>query len=65
MTRELDSTLPDGLCCWPIGDPADPGFRFCRTPVAWPGQPYCTEHRARAWTTQECKAEKRWRDAAA
>lgn len=30
-------------CCWPIGDPGTPGFRFCgATPL--PGKPYCEEH---------------------
>jgi hypothetical protein len=34
-------------CCWPIGDPAQPGFRFCNDPVAAP--PYCERHRKQAY----------------
>jgi len=30
-------------CCWPIGDPGTPKFRFCDA-VALPGKPYCDEH---------------------
>ena len=30
-------------CCWPIGEPARPGFRFCDDPSA-PGKPYCPHH---------------------
>lgn len=35
-------------CCWPIGEPATPGFRFCGAP-ALPGKPYCAEHAALAY----------------
>lgn len=30
-------------CCWPIGEPGTPSFRFCDA-VAVPGKPYCEEH---------------------
>lgn len=30
-------------CCWPIGDPGTPGFRFCDAEAAQ-GKPYCQEH---------------------
>ena len=61
--RELDTSCPPGLCQWPIGDPADPDFRYCRAPVARPGEPYCAEHRARAWATAEQRAQalREWR----
>ena len=49
--EELDRSLPPGLCAWPIGDPADPDFRYCREPVGRPGEPYCAAHCARAWRT--------------
>lgn len=32
-----------GSCCWPIGDPGTPGFRFCEA-TAVLGKPYCREH---------------------
>jgi len=34
---------PSSQCCWPIGEPAAPGFRFCDA-VAEAGRPYCTDH---------------------
>ncbi|MBV9734873.1 MAG: GcrA cell cycle regulator [Acidisphaera sp.] len=30
-------------CCWPIGEPGTPSFRFCDA-EALPGKPYCGEH---------------------
>ncbi len=30
-------------CCWPIGDPGTPGFRFCDA-VALAARPYCAAH---------------------
>lgn len=30
-------------CCWPIGEPGKPGFRFCEAKSA-PGKPYCADH---------------------
>jgi GcrA cell cycle regulator len=30
-------------CCWPIGEPGTPSFRFCDD-VAVPGKPYCEAH---------------------
>jgi GcrA cell cycle regulator len=30
-------------CCWPMGDPGKPGFRFCEADSV-PGRPYCHEH---------------------
>jgi len=40
--------LTERMCRWPIGDPQDPGFRFCgrsRTTIL----PYCAEHAAKAY----------------
>ena len=30
-------------CCWPLGEPGRPDFRFCDAP-AGPGRPYCDAH---------------------
>jgi len=30
-------------CCWPIGEPGSPGFRFCDEPAV-AGKPYCDAH---------------------
>lgn len=35
-------------CCWPLGEPGRPGFRFCEE-VAEPGRPYCAEHASLAY----------------
>lgn len=35
-------------CCWPIGEPGTPEFRFC-TSQAMSGKPYCPEHAAVAY----------------
>jgi GcrA cell cycle regulator len=35
-------------CCWPIGEPGTPEFRFCEAdPLS--GKPYCAEHAAIAY----------------
>jgi len=36
------------LCCWPIGAPGTPDFRFCNERVV-AGKPYCEAHCARAY----------------
>ena len=36
---------PSGQCCYPIGEPRTPEFRYCATPVAHPGAIYCLEHK--------------------
>jgi len=46
-------------CCWPIGEPGTPEFRFC-TAEAINGKPYCPEHAAVAYV----KARDRREDAA-
>jgi GcrA cell cycle regulator len=40
--------LTDRMCRWPIGDPKQPGFRFCGKPSA-ANLPYCAEHAAIAY----------------
>ena len=35
-------------CCWPLGEPGTPDFRFC-TGNATPGKPYCAEHASVAY----------------
>jgi GcrA cell cycle regulator len=46
-------------CCWPIGEPGTPEFRFCSAEAS-NGKPYCTEHAAVAYV----KARDRREDAA-
>jgi GcrA cell cycle regulator len=46
-------------CCWPIGEPGQPGFRFCVSD-AIVGKPYCPEHASVAYV----KARDRREDAA-
>lgn len=35
-------------CCWPIGEPGTPSFRFC-SDAAMPSRPYCAEHASIAY----------------
>lgn len=39
---------PGQPCCWPIGEPGRPGFRFCEG-EAEPARPYCPEHSSIAY----------------
>jgi GcrA cell cycle regulator len=32
-------------CCYPIGEPRTPEFRYCCASVAQPGAVYCLEHK--------------------
>lgn len=43
-------------CCWPIGEPGTPNFRFCDDPSV-PGKPYCDEHAALAYVRIRDKRE--------
>ncbi len=38
-------------CCWPMGEPGRPGFRFCEAGTA-PGKPYCPDHVKDAYVPQ-------------
>ena len=35
-------------CCWPLGEPGTPGFRFCGS-GSEQGRPYCPEHSSLAY----------------
>ena len=35
-------------CCWPLGEPGSPNFRFCDKPAII-GRPYCPDHAVRAY----------------
>jgi len=43
-------------CCWPIGEPGTPGFRFC-TAEAMSSKPYCAEHAAVAYVRVKDRRE--------
>jgi GcrA cell cycle regulator len=40
--------LVRGQCAWPVGDPKEPGFKYCGRPVLGSG-PYCACHQEKAW----------------
>jgi GcrA cell cycle regulator len=40
--------LTAATCRWPVGDPQEPGFRFCGHPPG-AGKPYCAAHCAMAY----------------
>ena len=42
-------------CCWPLGDPGMPSFRFCED-LALTGKPYCEAHCAKAYTRPRADA---------
>lgn len=42
-------------CAWPIGDPGQPGFRFCGVARVGGARPYCPEHEQRARDPQQPK----------
>jgi antirestriction protein ArdC len=39
----FNAAIGSTSCCWPIGDPGTPSFRFCNAPNK-AGKPYCPEH---------------------
>ena len=39
---------PGQPCCWPLGEPGTPGFRFCEG-GSEQGRPYCPEHSSLAY----------------
>lgn len=43
-------------CCWPLGEPGTPEFRFCGDPTV-PAKPYCDEHAALAYVKVRDKRE--------
>lgn len=43
-------------CCWPIGEPGTPSFRFCSA-EALSGKPYCQEHAAVAYVRARDRRE--------
>ncbi|MCC5995317.1 MAG: GcrA cell cycle regulator, partial [Oceanicaulis sp.] len=50
-------TLREGMCKWPIGDPADAQFRFCGHPTK-PGSAYCDAHAQLAYQPQAKRKRK-------
>lgn len=59
VVRSFPRLGPVRSCCWPIGEPGQPGFRFCAA-EALTGKPYCADHAAVAYV----KARDRREDAA-
>lgn len=59
MIRNFPAVSPRAgtrRCCWPIGDPGTPDFRFCGAEVL-PGKPYCAEHAAIAYVRPRDRRE--------
>jgi len=55
-TRFSYQSTRSHVCCWPIGDPGKPGFRFCNAEVL-PGKPYCAEHAGLAYVRMRDRRE--------
>lgn len=49
-------SLRTQTCCWPLGDPGTPSFRFCDGEATF-GKPYCAEHAAVAYVRVRDKRE--------
>lgn len=45
-------------CCWPIGEPGTPNFRFCGAVELIPGRPYCLDHCNMAYAPMVRRREK-------
>jgi GcrA cell cycle regulator len=48
--------LGNSACCWPLGDPGTPAFRFCGA-QALLGKPYCAEHASVAYVRVKDRRE--------
>jgi GcrA cell cycle regulator len=46
--RRTASRRDGSQCCWPIGEPGQPGFRFCDA-LLTTRAPYCGEHARKAY----------------
>ncbi|MFN3835324.1 MAG: GcrA family cell cycle regulator [Glycocaulis sp.] len=57
-------TLREGMCKWPVGDPADPSFRFCGRKTS-AGDAYCEAHAQLAYQPQAKRKRKPADDARA
>ena len=47
---------PSHQCCYPIGEPRTPGFRYCTAPIAQPGAVYCLDHKRLCHMTRDIAA---------
>ncbi len=56
MPRAEPLRLGNATCCWPIGEPGTPEFRFCGA-RALLGKPYCAEHAAIAYVRVKDRRE--------
>jgi hypothetical protein len=41
--KRLNVFPKPGYCCWPFGDPGEPGFWMCGSPAKY-ALPYCDVH---------------------
>jgi GcrA cell cycle regulator len=53
--------LSEGMCRWPLGDPAQPEFRFCGSKAAT-GAAYCAGHRRLAYQPVQDRRRERDRE---
>jgi GcrA cell cycle regulator len=53
------SELRESMCRWPIGDPAQPDFRFCGAKKLPDQGPYCVCHAGIAYQTQHDRRRER------
>jgi GcrA cell cycle regulator len=56
VVRSFPRLGPVRSCCWPIGEPGQPSFRFCAGD-ALTGKPYCAEHASVAYVKPRDRRE--------
>jgi len=52
----IGDRVSDRGCCWPIGEPGTPEFRFCGVERVGGRSPYCPEHHAIAYVPLRVRA---------
>jgi GcrA cell cycle regulator len=57
VAPRVKAPLPPQLdqCCYPIGEPRTPGFRYCAAPIAQTGV-YCLEHKRLCYMSRDIAA---------
>ena len=56
VVRPFPRVASARACCWPIGEPGQPDFRFCAA-AAMTSKPYCLDHAAVAYVKPRDRRE--------
>lgn len=56
--RQAVALIPRAkLCCWPVGEPGERGFKYCEAPLDGE-RVYCRIHAAAAYVTATARARR-------